>query len=335
MKKYTPSVKNNNALRDEVATELKAFVYRLEKGKYNDDLDSDVVSGITLQLKSLTESFENVICTGEENIGLLAEQAISQIKALAKQADQKMMHRFESAADELIYTIGLWKDVINGVVVMGTPEDIEKEKVSRSRKKLEARLKELSDLKQSFVENDKRLEKELSTLENDLATYESSMLKEDNERKINDLYRSIKATKSKIDMLTVRHGNYSACYNLLDMIYSNAAEILQATDFVAEEIGKAKALLNIEKLKRVVVDPDRAIAILKRMDAEIKEIARRTGSLDSRVFGLDSGAATVSDDAMKYKEELMRKKREKEALAASNDGIETPAKPKTKIDTED
>ena len=132
--------------------------------------------------------------------------------------------------------------------------------------------------------------------------------------KTNDLYRQIKAVKSKIDMLNIRHGNYSACFNLLDMIYANAREILQATDFASEEIAKAKVLLNIEKLKKVVVEPDKAIAILKRMDAGIKEIAGRTASMDGKVFGLDSGGAVVSEDALAYKEELMRKQREKENL---------------------
>ena len=34
MKKYTPSVKNNNELKQEAINEIKALVYRLEKGKH-------------------------------------------------------------------------------------------------------------------------------------------------------------------------------------------------------------------------------------------------------------------------------------------------------------
>ena len=34
MKKYTPSVKNNNQVKDELMQEMKAFLYRIEKGKY-------------------------------------------------------------------------------------------------------------------------------------------------------------------------------------------------------------------------------------------------------------------------------------------------------------
>lgn len=97
----------------------------------------------------------------------------------------------------------------------------------------------------------------------------------------------------------------------------NAKEILNATDFAAEEIAKAKVLLNIGKLKQVVSDPDKAIAILKRMDKDVKEIATKTTVIDEKVFDFDKGNAVVNEDALKYKEELMRKKREKEGLSES------------------
>lgn len=313
MKRYTPSVKNNNELKQEVVNELKALVYRLEKGRHG-ALDGDSVAEVLSGLKEQTGALENCIGTGEENIGVLAKDALAQLRILKKGADGSVTHRFEEAAEELGYTLGLWKDVLDGSTVLETEEEIKAARVSRSRKKLDLRLAELEQIKASFTENAKRLEKEIAGLEKDLAEYEAAMLKEDNERRINDLYRQIKAVKSKIDMLNIRHGNYSACFNLLDMIYANAREILQATDFASEEIAKAKVLLNIDKLKKVVVEPDKAIAILKRMDADIKEIAGRTASMDGKVFGLDSGGAAVSEDALAYKEELMRKQREKENL---------------------
>lgn len=313
MKRYTPSVKNNNELKQEVVNELKALVYRLEKGRHG-VLDGDSVAAVLSGLQEQMNALENCIGTGEENIGVLAKDALAQLKTLKKETDGSVTHRFEEAAEELGYTLGLWKDVLDGSTVLETEEEIRAARVSRSRKKLDLRLAALEQIKASFTENAERLEKEIAGLEKDLAEYEAAMLKEDNERRINDLYRQIKAVKSKIDMLNIRHGNYSACFNLLDMIYANAREILQATDFASEEIAKAKVLLNIEKLKKVVVEPDKAIAILKRMDADIKEIAGRTASMDGKVFGLDSGGATVSKDALAYKEELMRKQREKENL---------------------
>lgn len=327
MKKYTPSVKNNNEKKQEAVNELKALTYRLERGKHSAALEAEVVSSVLATLKEQAAELENSVGTGEENIGVLAKDALAQIGGLKKAAEGSASHRFEEAAEELGYTLGLWKDVLDGSTVLETEEEVKAARVSRGRRLLDARLAELGQIKASFTQNDKRLEKEIAGLEKDLAEYESAMLKEDNERRINDIYRQIKAVKSKIDMLNVRHGNYSACYNLLDMIYANAREILQATDFASEEIAKAKVLLNIDKLKKVVVDPNKAIAVLKKMDSEIKEIAGRTASMDSKVFGLDSGASAVSQDALAYKEELMRRRREKEGLEhtapAENSDIKT------------
>lgn len=300
-------------LKQDVVNELKALVYRLERGKHSVP-DTDAVSRVLYSLRETMNALDACIGTGEENVGVLAKNAIAQIKVLKREADGSFAHRFEEAADELGYTLGLWKDVLDGATALETEEAVRAATISRSRKKLNARLLELSQIKDSFVENSKRLEKELCGLEKDLAEYESALLNEDNERRLNDLYRQIKATKSKIDVLNVRHENYSACFNLLDVIHANAHEILEATDYASEEIAKAKVLLNIDKLKSVVVDPDKAIAILKRMDADIKSIAAKTSVLDEKVFGLERGTATVNGDALAYKEGLMRKHREKAAL---------------------
>ena len=51
------------------------------------------------------------------------------------------------------------------------------------------------------------------------------------------------------------------------------------------------------------------------MDKDVKEIAAKTATIDEKVFDFDKGTATVNEDALKYKEELMRKKREKEGLS--------------------
>ena len=189
MKKYTPSVKNNNELKQEVVNDLKAFVYRLEKGKYG-ELDTDSVAAVLAALQEQLGALDDCIGTGEENIGALAKDAFAQLKVLKKEAAGSVTHRFEEAAEELGYTLGLWKDVLDGSTVLETEEEIKAARVSRSRKKLDARLSELEQIKTSFTENSKRLEREIAGLEKDLAEYEAAMLKEDNGRRINDLFRN-------------------------------------------------------------------------------------------------------------------------------------------------
>ncbi|MBE6607542.1 MAG: hypothetical protein E7633_03175 [Ruminococcaceae bacterium] len=322
-KKYTPSIKANNALKQDVTDELKSIIYRLEKGKYDSSLEKDTVEIVTSKLKKASDALENAICTGEEKIDGIANEAKAQLKTLKEQVTQTTTNnRFESAADDLEYTIEFWTDVIDGIV---TPEEGEAHKVSRTRRKLNERLDELKGIKSDFITNEKRVENELVKLEKDLEEYDNAMVEEENERKINDLYRKTEATRSKINTLTVRQSNYSACYNLLDTIYVNAKEIVEASDFAVEEIAKAKVLLNMEKLKKVAVEPDKAILILKHMDSDTQKIANKVKEIDSKVFGLNNGASNVNQEALKYKEELMRKKLEKESLKKINSSLEEDA----------
>ena len=100
-----------------------------------------------------------------------------------------LQNRVESATEELVFSLNLWADILDGEAEVETDEDMAKAKVSRGRKKLNARLAELEEIKTSFVENDKRIEKEIVGLEKDLAEYEGQILEEDNERKINEIYR--------------------------------------------------------------------------------------------------------------------------------------------------
>lgn len=315
LNKYKPSVKDNNRLRDEVQGELKSLIYKLERGKYDESLDADVIADIAEQLRAASEGLAYSLGTGEENVGAIAEAALKQIKELKKQSGQELTNRIESAADELIFSLNLWKDVLDGNAIPENEEDVKRARIKGIRKRLNARLAELDEIKTGFVENDKRLNHEIAAEEKDLAELDEQLLKEDNERKINDLYRRIQATKSKIDMMSTRHNNYSACFNLLDVIYANAREILTAADTAADEIAKAKVLLNIGKLRKVQTEPDKALAILRRMDRDIKEIAAKTASIDEKVSNLNTGSTSVNADALQYKEELMRKKREKEGLA--------------------
>ena len=316
-KKYQPSVKANNALKEEIVNELKALIYRLEKGRFDDRLDKESVEAAVGEIKAAAEGLEYAIGTGEENIAAVYEDTKQQIEDFKKKTGQELTNRIESAADELVFTLTLWKDVLDGNTALDTAEDVKKAKVSGSRKKLNGRLAELGEIKDSFAVNAKRLDKDIVAEEADLKELEEQIVGENNERKINELYRKIKATKSKVDMLYVRRSNYAACYDLLDMIHANAREILNATDFAAEEIAKAKVLLNMGKLKQVVSEPDKAIAILKRMEKDLQAITAKTATIDEKVFNLDKGNVTVNEDALKYKEELMRKKREKENLSES------------------
>lgn len=311
-KKYTPSVKNNMQLKEKVAGEVGAFIYRLERGRFDSEADKDAVIRIIEDLKTSVEALRNTVGTGEEDIESLANNILSLLKDLKKSSEQDMLHRIQEVADELDFNINMWKDVLDGVTTVPSEEETKAAKLSYTRRKLNARLAELAEIKDNFVASARRIEKEIVGFEKDLAELDAAMLNEDNERRINEIFKKISALKSKLDSLIVRKSNYTTCFNLLDMIYVNAAEIVEASDYVGEEIGKAKAFLNIAKLKKVLSEPDKALTVLKHMQKDIQEVYDRTKAIDIKLGEMPTTSTVVNDAALAYKEELMRKKREKE-----------------------
>ena len=325
MKKYSPSVKANNTIKEELVQELSPIVFKMEKGKYNQKLDKTALNSFKETVKGICSTIDDSIFTGNEDLGKISEKIKESIASLKKVLEQDLTNRVEEVVDNMSYYADSFAAIAEGKIAL-IEENEEKQKLSWSKKKLYERLNELQNVKEIFFKEEKRIENEIVGLEKDVAELDDKMLVEDNERMINDLYRKITATKSKLDMLNVRRNNYSACYNLLDIIYANANEILTASRFTSEEIGKAKALLDLNKLRNVLNEPDKAIAILKQMEKDIKAMAEKVKTIDEKVFGLNTGAGEVNQNALAYKEELMKRKREKEQNAAGIEELKTAMK---------
>ena len=317
MKKYSPSIKNNNALKDKALKDLKKVCFKLETHKVNSYLDKDAVDALAVELKDAISGLDNCVGTGKEDISSIAETVSKQVVELNELANQDLVTRLEEGVSNLTYSVDVWKSVLQGDMNSEEIGTTEKEKMTWSRKKLQNRLDELATIKNQFVANEQRLEKDIYALEKDLNELDSLMLKEENERRINELYRKISSLKSKLDMLNVRKANYSACFNLLDLIYSNANEIVVESDYSLEDLGKARALLNMSRLKAVISEPEKAISILKRMEKDTQLIAERTKNMDEKVFGVNTSTISVSQDALAYKEQLLSKKKEKEELKSN------------------
>jgi len=336
-KKYSPSIKTNNQLKEKVVGEIKNFIHRLEHGKYVSDADRERVLDLLADLKESVELLDNTVGTGKEDIGALADKILSQVKDLRKTSDQDILQpeRVRKIATDLDFNIRNWTMALEGDTYVLDDEDLEVQKTSYARRRLEERLTELVGIKESFAANIKRLNKEIQGYEADLAELKKLMISEENERRINEIFRKIKALESNIEMLNVHSNKYSACFNLLEQIYVNAREMVQATEYASDDLGKAKALLDIGKLKKVLTDPEKAMQILNRMKADIKAISEKTEKMDTRISEMDTATSKISDAAMAYKAELMRKEREKAGHAEVDAEIATSTIIKEKTTAEE
>lgn len=312
MKKYKPSITKNNELKNEFCDKAKAVIYKISKNKINQNLDLDILKPIVNNLEDLINKLSDSIGTGEEDVYNLYDNSIKALDELNKSFNQSLMTVIEEESDNLSYYVSSWIDLLDGKII---DLDNEKEnKASYSRRKLLSRLDELKSIKEQFLINEQRLEKDIDSLEQRQKEYDELIIKEENERKINDLYRDITSLKSKLDSLNVRKSNYSACFNLLDIIYANANEIVIASKYSNIDLAKAKALLNLSKLKLVISEPDKAISILSRMEKEINEINQKTNVMDNKIFGINNETTIINQDALAYKESLLKKKHDKESL---------------------
>ena len=313
MFKYTPSLKQNNSLKDDFVKRYNTLLYKVEKKRIHPHLSIEELEPIIKALKTNLSNFESALGTGREDVYELYNAAKLSLKTLEKKFNDELISEIEQAADELIYVVESWEDVLNGKVEFNYDE-FKEQKISWSKKRLLNRLNELDTIKTQFSENNKRLENEIMLSEKNCKELDSIMLKENNERILNETYRKITTIKTKIDSLNIRRSSYSACYNLLDLIHANAKEILNVGDFNSFELGKAKAFLNLGKLKQVINEPEKAISILKRMDKDVEEIAEKTKVIDTKILNINKNNTNINIDALAYKEELMKKAKEKNIL---------------------
>lgn len=316
MRKYVPSISENNQLKENYLAQANALIWKTEKGKINPHLNAEEVKNSFVSLKESLQKLDNSLGTGKENVLPLSLKADSALKGLSKALEGELFSRVDDAIDETCFAMDLWSETLSsGLTVTDTDEGMERKKSSWTKTRLEKRLSEVKELIADYVLNEKRIERDILALEKDRSELDSRILEEESERRINDLYRQVQILKSKLDTLNVRHSNYDACRGLLDLIYVNAKEIVAAGDYSSADLSKAKALLNVSKLREVMSEPEKSIAILRRMEAEVRTIAERTQSINKKVFDIDEHTYEVSPDALAYKEELMKKKRERESLS--------------------
>lgn len=309
-RKYTPSIKKNNELRDKVVSEVRSFIYRIERGRFSSVADKDAIMKIAADLKLSVDELENIVGTGEENIGAIADKILSLLESLKKSVAHDMLHRIESTADELDYHMNMMKDMLYDGVGFDDEELGKDEKTSRLQGKLEDLLDELAKMKEYFFNASQRVEREIEALEKDAESIDEMIIKEENERKINELFGRVKSIRTKIDNLAVRKSAYDACYDILDLIYTMVSEMIKTGVYNDEELKKARAYLDMKKLRDVYTHPERALAILKLMQKDIESLKLSDEQIRKRLEQMHTNSTVVSASAMAYKEDLMRKKRE-------------------------
>ena len=328
MAKYSPSIKNNNDLRDKAVNEINAFIYLVDNKRIKSKVPPEKLIETVKVLKDSVRELENAYGTGKEDIGLIYERTHALLEKLQRSAQQDMMHRIADVVNDINNNVNEWKDVLDGKIVpthslVGTKKD----KRRRAVRKLDDRLAELANIRAQFDDFANESETEIEKLKKDKEVYEEDLIEAEDDLLINELSRKLDGVENGIATKAVRKENYSACSNLLGMVYSNSKDLIRESTFSKKQLRAAKDYLDIDKLKTVLTDPNRAISIVKQMAKDIEKIGRGVINIDKAVSAVTETAtaqihahtvaatSTIAANprALARKEALMAKKRESEA----------------------
>ncbi len=316
--KYKPSVKANNAMRDEVAKKMQGVIFDIDKGRYNKDLNGESVQQARKKLYDVLKNFEEIVGTGDENIECFYNTALIQIDDVKDQMKSYLSGRLIQSVDDLDYTIDKWSSVLYGDVDSSIAgEELQKRETSSVRRKLEEKLSELKDVQSEYLSNEKRLEAEMQNLERDIDELNDAIIDEKNDRKLNNLVSKVKAVKVKLNALNNTYRNYSFCSDLLDMIASLVGEKIVASEFSVSELNKAKAYLKVDDLKKVIAEPERAVTTLKKMEEDLKAMVPKIEANEQKISGFGEVDDAATSEAVAYQQELIAKRNAQKAAQSS------------------
>ena len=321
--KYKPSVKANNAMRDEVARKLQGVIFDIDKERYNKDLNKESVQKARQKLYDLLKNFEEIVGTGDENVECFYNTALVQIDDVKDQMKSYLSGRLIQSVDDLDYTIDKWSSVLYGDVDASIAgEELQKRETSSVRRKLEEKLSELKDVQSEYLSNEKRLEAEMQNLESDIDELNDAIIDEKNDRKLNNLVSKVKAVKVKLNALNNTYRNYSFCSDLLDMIASLVGEKIVASEFSVSELNKAKAYLKVDDLKKVIAEPERAVTTLKKMEEDLKAMVPKIEANEQKISGFGEVNDSATSEAVAYQQELIAKRNAQKAAQSSMTDLE-------------
>ena len=309
-RRYKPSLANNNKCKDEIVNLVGSFLYKNEK----DLLSNEDISSLIKEIKQRVNELDHKGSSKDDSI----ERNYLEIKKYMKHINENYgsvsTTRLKEWLEEINFQLKYWSDLIDGQAYY-SKEDFSEDKISPKQKKINEKLIQLEEMKNGILNQEKRIEADILTLEKEKEEYESQMMDEENTRKLNMLDRKITSCENSIASLNNRAEQYSTIGNLLSIIYVNAKELATAGEYSSAELDKANVFLNISKLQDALTNPERALSVLKAIQKDLDQIKEEVKTVDSKVNKVITQSKTeISDSAMKRKKELLEKKRQKELL---------------------
>jgi hypothetical protein len=313
------TVSNQMQIKEKMIKELTNVIYGLKKGNFNSELDKGEVKKLLDQIQSKVEEVNNSLGTGDQDITIGVNKVHKSLQKLMNASKENLLSRFEDSVLNLIDDFNEIIDLENGII---TEIQKDEEGYNRKQKQFKNKLAEMDQYSQKFIENKNRVEIEIKKFERDKKELDSKILSETNNRVKENIFRQIKASMNKIDALRVKSSEYSSSFNLLDSIKVYAKELVEIGSISNEELNKAKIIINIDKIKLVLDNPNKLQSLLKVIELDLKKSQENIKLRDKQVDS-SFNIGDVSHEAMNnYENELIKNSRDVKEVTAEHDELD-------------
>ena len=322
-------LKENDKMKNQLIKDVNVLIYTIEKKKYLGNFSEDTINDVLLLLKDASSNVENAIFTGNEDITNVYENCEKYISEFRNQLNIDSNNSLKVKAQEIVDSLDKIRMIADGQLsddIDDVDSKKERHSVAKKRTVVNGKLNELYGIKNELLKFDKSLEKQIQLYEVEKLELEDKMINEENERILNELDRKITSLESIIESLNINRSNYSACFDLLNNIYSKIKPLVENDSTLSvENLDIAKVLLNLSALRDVLNKPDKALVILKKMNEDSQKISINIKKIDGKIYESIGAKQTTStnESALKRKEELLRKRREKELVSEDLSSLKT------------
>ena len=304
----------NTKYKDDLNKKLNYIIYAIENNKYLGNISNDTINKVLSIIKESLSKVESLVFTGTENIKVVYDDLDKAITELKNQLNNDSNNTLLIKANDILTLSEKIKLIADGELASDIDNKKEGFGFEKKRRIVNDKLNELYSIKNNILEYSKKLENDIQIEEKEKAELEDKMIEEDNERILNELDRKISSIESIIESKNINRSNYSACYELLNNIYSRLKSIVEyESNLSLDSLDKANALLNINALKSVLDNPDKVLTILKKMNVDSEKISENIKKIDDKIYeNINSNKTNITESAQRRKALLLKKKREKE-----------------------
>lgn len=293
--KKSSQVKTNNKKKDDLLQEINRLLFRIDKGKYAENLDTDHINKVGEKIRQYVTNLEYTTFTCDDNIDIVIGKIQESVKHLREALDGGLASRVNSATEDLAYYFDV---LISGNFNALNSDDEKTLRQSSLQRGLSEKIRELVSIKEFASAKKAELSRDIKKLRLEKEELEDRLCEEDDDDLANDIDRQISANEEIIKTKSASFHSYSVCETRLESLYNYAKE---ACDAGEDQVRKVNAYLDMEK--SVPSHQTRAVWILsgrgltRKLSCLKARSERATKTVPDRIWGIPLQSAVLPQSA--------------------------------------